>query len=70
MNGTDSGYMYVYGARTTDSVNSSAAAGDTATHGKVIGDEFNTMEEVREAIRKQGLDTCSLIFGLYISELW
>ena len=38
-------------------------------HDNVIRDEFHTLEEVQEAIRKQGLETCNLIFGKYIFKL-
>lgn len=33
-------------------------------HRNVILDDFSSLEEVRDAIMKQGLDTCSLIFGM------
>ncbi|KAL4239576.1 hypothetical protein ACF0H5_000387 [Mactra antiquata] len=34
------------------------------THNDVIGDNFSSLEDVRENLMKQGLETCSLIFGI------
>jgi hypothetical protein len=39
---------------------------DVDTHPDVIYDEYKNLEEVTEAIRKQGLESCHMIFGLYL----
>lgn len=64
MSDTESSYMSVDGRRAIDSVKFVETADGEDTHDNVILDNFNTLEEVRDAIRKQGLDTCNLIFGL------
>lgn len=62
MSDTDSGYLTVDWSHEVNL----ATAGFEVPHDNVIPDNFNTLEEVRDAIRKQGLDTCNLIFGLYL----
>lgn len=47
-----------------DQVDIGAGADPDHKHEHVILDHFTSLEEVREAIRKQGLDTCNLIFGI------
>jgi hypothetical protein len=56
-----------------DSVSGKRIDGDVVHFGSeseeendnIIRDEFHTLDEVQEAIRKQGLETCNLIFGKY-----
>lgn len=36
-------------------------------HSNVILDEFSSLEEVREAIKRHGLETCNLIFGKLVA---
>ena len=62
----ESGFMSVDGRRSMDSAHVFKAHDPADNHENVIMDEFNSLEEVREAIRKQGLETCNLIFGMYI----
>lgn len=61
----DYGDMYVAGRRNQGTTVHVSAVNVEATHANVILDNFKSLDEVREAIRKQGLDTCNLIFGWY-----
>lgn len=40
---------------------------EEADHSNVILDEFSNLEEVREAIKRHGLETCNLIFGKLVA---
>jgi hypothetical protein len=51
-----SGYMSVEEIRPVSET-------DGEVHPGVILDEFKDLEEVTEAIRKQGLESCHMIFG-------
>jgi hypothetical protein len=59
--------MSVDGRRSIDTVHVFTSHDPVDNHDNVILDEFDTLEEVREAIRKQGLETCNLIFGMFIN---
>jgi hypothetical protein len=62
--------MSVVGRRSIDTVHDSKSHDPVDNHNDVILDEFNTLEEVREAIRKQGLETCNLIFGKFVNFIY
>lgn len=61
----DYGDMCVDGRRNDGSTIHVSSVNVEETHENVILDNFKSLDEVREAIRKQGLDTCNLIFGWY-----
>jgi hypothetical protein len=58
-----SGYISIKGNRPVSS-RTFASETDVEIHPNVIRDEFKNLQEVSEAIGKQGLESCHMIFGL------